>query len=505
MKPLLIRAIAGVTALVIGALALAACGSDADQQAQQSATPAVAAQTQQQQVAEQPAAADSQEQTAQRSQQTAAEQPADDDRQEQAAQQTAQQEDAADDDAQSAATVDSDDDDGTQQQAAQPSKDDLQEEEQAEAQAEDEAEMQAEQEVAPDEAERLRLRAEEIAADASVSDLRGVNAWLNGEETSIALELAKGNVVLIDFWTYTCVNCIRTLPFLVEWQAKYGDRGLTIIGVHSPEFEFEKVRANVEQAIEQYGIEYVVAQDNDFRTWRAFNNRYWPAKYLIAPDMSVRYQHFGEGDYLETERAIRELLEEAGWDLSGVEEGTSAVAPQRDPVSLNQTRELYGGTDRNYGRIQYAAQPEFYLTSNVAQQYTDIEDASGRQANKWYLQGLWRNTAEAIVHARNTNDLEDYLAFTFTARTVNVVLTLEDGAQPFDVLIEMDGRWLEPAEAGDDISFDGDGRSFVRVTKNDLFRLVKLPEWSTHELKLRSNSNQLAIFAFTFGSYLGGE
>ena len=109
------------------------------------------------------------------------------------------------------------------------------------------------------------------------------------------------------------------------------------------------------------------------------------------------------------------------------------------------------------------------------------------------------------MHARNTNDLEDYLAFTFTARTVNVVLTLEDGAQPFDVLIEMDGRWLEPAEAGDDISFDGDGRSFVRVTKNDLFRLVKLPEWSTHELKLRSNSNQLAIFAFTFGSYLGGE
>ena len=494
MKPLLIRAIAGVTALVIGALALAACGSDADQQAQPSATPAVAAQTQQQQVAEQPAAADSQEQTAQ---------------------QTAQQ--ADEEDEQSAATVDSDD--GTQQQAAadqqsgeQPAADSAADEQQAEQptkdelQADEQAAEQADPEADASEAERLRLRAEEIAADASVSDLRGVNAWLNGEETSIALELAKGNVVLIDFWTYTCVNCIRTLPFLVEWQAKYGDRGLTIIGVHSPEFEFEKVRANVEQAIEQYGIEYVVAQDNDFRTWRAFNNRYWPAKYLIAPDMSVRYQHFGEGDYLETERAIRELLEEAGWDLSGVEEGTSAVAPQRDPVSLSQTRELYGGTDRNYGRTQYAAQPEFYLTSNVAQQYTDIEDgASGRAANKWYLQGLWRNTAEAIVHARNTNDLEDYLAFTFTARTVNVVLTLEDGAQPFDVLIEMDGRWLEPAEAGDDISFDGDGRSFVRVTKNDLFRLVKLPEWSTHELKLRSNSNQLAIFAFTFGSYLGGE
>ena len=125
------------------------------------------------------------------------------------------------------------------------------------------------------------------------------------------------------------------------------------------------------------------------------------------------------------------------------------MAPQRDPVSLTQTRELYGGTDRNYGRIQYAAAARVLPHLHVAQQYTDIEDgASGRAANKWYLQGLWRNTAEALVHARNTNDLEDYLAFTFTARTVNVVLTLEDGAQPFDVLIEMDGRWLEPAEGG---------------------------------------------------------
>ena len=494
----------GVTALVIGALALAACGSDADQQAQPSATPAAAAQTQQQQVAEQPADADQQEQTPQ---------------------QTAQQADEQDE--QSAATVDSDG--GSQQQAAadrqsgeqpaddsaadeqqaeQPSKDELQADEQAEQAEEQAAEQaeQAEQEVDPAEAERLRLRAEEIAADASVSDLRGINAWLNGAETSIALELAKGNVVLIDFWTYTCVNCIRTLPFLVEWQAKYGDRGLTIIGVHSPEFEFEKERDNVEDAIEQYGIKWLVAQDNDFQTWRAFNNRYWPAKYLIGPDMSVRYQHFGEGDYLETEQKIREALEEAGWDLSGIEEGTTAVAPRRDPVSQGQTRELYGGTQRNYGRIQYAAQPEFYLAADVVQDYTDIESgASGRMANKWYLQGFWRNTAEAIVHARNTNDLEDYLAFKFTARTVNVVLTLDDGAQPFDVFIELDGRWLQSSEAGDDISFDADGRSFVRVTKNDLFRLVKLPEWSTHELKLRSNSNQLAIFAFTFGSYLGGE
>ena len=352
--------------------------------------------------------------------------------------------------------------------------------------------------------EELQRRAEAIAAAGSVSDLVGINAWLNGAETTIARELAKGNIVLIDFWTYTCVNCIRTLPFLTEWHAKYGDRGLTIIGVHTPEFEFEKDRANVSEAIEQYGIEYLVAQDNDFRTWRAFNNRFWPAKYLIGPVMGIRYQHFGEGDYLETEQAIRRALADAGWDLSGVAEGSTAAAPQRDPVARGQTRELYGGTHRNYGSVQYAAQPEYYLQAGAAQLYTDIE-AGQRQPHKWYLQGLWRNDPEAIVHARRTENLEDYLAFAFTARTVNVVLTVAADEAPFNVYLELDGRWLRPDEAGADVLFDGEERSFVRVTRNDLYRLVELPVWSTHELKLRSNSDQLAIFAFTFGSYLGGE
>ena len=317
-------------------------------------------------------------------------------------------------------------------------------------------------------------------------------------------------MVLIDFWTYTCINCVRTLPFLREWHAKYGDRGLTIIGVHTPEFDFEKITANVVDSMEMYDIGWLVAQDNDWRTWRAFNNRYWPAKYLIGPAMDVRYQHFGEGDYLETEHEIRRALEAAGWDISDVPEGTVAVAPQRDPVSRGQTRELYGGTRRNYGSRQYAAQPEYYLEAGVAQLYTDFQGSlisrlNAREHHKWYLQGLWRNDEEAIVHARETENLEDYLAFKFTARTVNVVLTVAEGGQPFNVYIEMDGRWLQPNEVGADIRFDDEGRSYVRVTRNDLYRLVVLEEWSTHELKLRSNSDQLAIFAFTFGSYLGGE
>ena len=356
----------------------------------------------------------------------------------------------------------------------------------------------------------LEARAAAIAASGSVNDLTGISRWLNGEATTIARELAKGNIVLIDFWTYTCVNCVRTLPFLREWHAKYGDLGLTIIGVHTPEFEFEKLTENVQDSIEQYDIGWLVAQDNDFRTWRAFNNRYWPAKYLIGPAMDIRYQHFGEGDYLETEHEIRRALLDAGWDITDIPEGTTAVAPVRDPQSRGQTRELYGGTRRNYGRVQYAAQEAYYLEAGTAQLYTDVTGSlasrlQARNHHMWYLQGLWRNEEEAIVHARATENLEDYLAFKFTSRTVNVVLTVPENGEPFNVYIEMDDRWLRPDEAGADILFDGDGRSYVRVTRNDLYRLVVLDEWSTHELKLRSNSDQLAIFAFTFGSYLGGE
>ena len=547
-------------AVLGAALALAACGSDADTE-----QPQAAAQTQQAQ--QQTVAAQTADAEQQAEQEAPAQQPADQQQEQQEdssrafGQRTTAQED--EDEAQQQAEAD-DSSDQAEQQAAQ---DELQEQEerqqesaaqqttaqqtaaqqQAAEQAEAEAEAEEQQAAPPQQQQeeeqvvtvtlvadddeppelpawtsaaareaatwsdaQLQARADEIAANGSVNDITGINRWLNGGETTIARELASGNVVLIDFWTYTCINCVRTLPFLREWHAKYGDRGLTIIGVHTPEFDFEKITANVVDSMEMYDIGWLVAQDNDWRTWRAFNNRYWPAKYLIGPAMDVRYQHFGEGDYLETEHEIRRALEAAGWDISDVPEGTVAVAPQRDPVSRGQTRELYGGTRRNYGSRQYAAQPEYYLEAGVAQLYTDFQGSlisrlNAREHHKWYLQGLWRNDEEAIVHARETENLEDYLAFKFTARTVNVVLTVAEGGQPFNVYIEMDGRWLQPNEVGADIRFDDEGRSYVRVTRNDLYRLVVLEEWSTHELKLRSNSDQLAIFAFTFGSYLGGE
>ena len=331
-------------------------------------------------------------------------------------------------------------------------------------------------------------------------ELEGVTGWLNSEPLTIAGLLAEGRVVLIDFWTYTCINCIRTFPSLRDWHERYGDYGLTIIGVHTPEFDFEHDRDNVAAAIEQYALAYPVAQDNDYFTWDAFQNRFWPAKYLIGSNGALLYSHFGEGDYAETEEFIRAALEAAGYDLSDVPSGDGAE-PQIDPLAESQTRELYGGYRRNYSqRGIYAGQSDYYLGPDLDQLY---EDDGTRTDGQWFLHGLWRNESEAIVHARMTLELEDYLALSFRARSVNVVID-PPRDEPFVVVVELDGRPLTAAEAGDDIVFDEQGRSVLRVQRARVYGIVELPAWGEHELTLRSNSDNLAIFAFTFGSYTEG-
>ena len=390
---------------------------------------------------------------------------------------------------------------------ADPQADDEQDEP---AELQEEEEEQAEEQREPTVDDRLQLRAEEISAQATTAELTGLNGWLNGAETTIALELAKGNIVLIDFWTYTCINCIRTLPFLTEWDRKYRDHGLVIIGVHTPEFAFEERIENVRAANAEHNVEYLVAIDNDYRTWRAFQNRWWPRKFLIGPTddspMGVRYDHIGEGHYEQTERAIREALEAVGKDLSDVPFGVSAPIPTRQGGTPRQTRELYMGWKRNVGSGgPYAGQDAYFLTGRgIDTQFFDV-DRSEREHNFWYLEGLWRIEDEAIVHARTTDNLEDYVALLIRGRTANIVLTVAEDGAPFRVYVELDGRWLFPNEAGSHIQWDDEGRSYILVTENDLYRLVFLPEWSEHELTLRSDSDQFRLFAFTFGSYVGGE
>ena len=332
-------------------------------------------------------------------------------------------------------------------------------------------------------------------------EVEGLTNWLNAEPTTIAAQREQRRVVLIDFWTYTCVNCIRTLPHLKQWHDRYAPVGLTIIGVHAPEFDFEHDPANVRRAVEANGIKYPVASDNDMRTWGAFSNNAWPAKYLVGADRQVRYVHIGEGDYDETERAIREALTAAGRDVSAIPTG-GLPEPERDPNATRITRELYGGTERNYAtRGSYAAQSEYYAGQNKV---VDYSDAGARGNDVWYLQGRWRNERHAIVHARTTQNLDDYLAFRFTARSVNAVMHPGPNGASYDVVVEIDGRPLARNEAGSDIRFDAAGRSIVTVSEPRMYSLALLPAVGDHELKMRSNSDAFSMYAITFGINVEG-
>ena len=335
-------------------------------------------------------------------------------------------------------------------------------------------------------------------------DIRGIEAWINSDPTTIAELNSQGKVVLVDFWTYTCVNCLRTLPFLREWQEKYADNGLVILGVHAPEFDFEKELENVQQAVDDEKIEWPVALDNEMSTWRAFNNRYWPAKYLIGTDGKIHYTHFGEGAYRETELEIRSALQDAGYDVSAIPVG-EIENTQRDSRAQTVTRELYGGYDRNYSVYGiYAAQDEYYVKPDVEVEYLDrYAEYSNYPAQQWVLQGLWRNEREAIVHARETEGLEDYIAFRFQGRSANVVIDPPE-LDEFKVYVFLDGEPLPEDYAGEDIVYDESGRAYFDVNEGRMYKIVETPEYGNHILKLSSDSDNFAIFAFTFGIYEGG-
>ena len=334
--------------------------------------------------------------------------------------------------------------------------------------------------------------------------------WINSEPLTLAGLQDEGKVVLVDFWTYTCINCIRTLPYMKEWQEKYADHGLVILGVHTPEFAFEHIYENVVEAVEEFGLEYPSVQDNDFGTWMAFSNRYWPAKYLVDVNGYIRYSHFGEGAYEETEMQIRDLLIEAGYDLEGISVNT-APEPQIDPDSdvteMSRTRELYAGYERNYSALRsfttppYIRHVEYYEVKDEAVEYTD----PGEHENHFlYLHGLWKNEADNLVHAQMTKDHEDYIVLKFFGTSVNAVMAPETG-EPYQVKITLNDEPVEMNRAGADMQYDDEGNSFVHVDEARMYFLLDQETYSGGELKLSSNSAEFALFAFTFGSYQGGE
>lgn len=296
--------------------------------------------------------------------------------------------------------------------------------------------------------------------------------WLNTPENkSLTMDSLKGKVVLIDFWTYSCINCIRTLPYINHWYEKYKDNGLVIVGVHAPEFEFEKNKDNVVAAVAKYGIKYPVALDNHLDTWTNFNNSYWPAHYLINKNGEVVYAHFGEGHYKETENNIRILL---GLDRADLSE--SKVAH----VRFRQSPETYLGYERSSG----FQSPEF-ASHNSTKQYSLPLILSG---NHWALSGKWIIQAERIV----SQEPNTRLTFNFRAQYVYLVLGSTHGT-PISVAVKLNGKPVGE-DAGKDVK-----NNTVTVQEHRFYNLIEQKKSAEGSLELDIVEPGLEAYAFTFG------
>jgi cytochrome c biogenesis protein CcdA/thiol-disulfide isomerase/thioredoxin len=292
-------------------------------------------------------------------------------------------------------------------------------------------------------------------------EFAGISHWLNTPgEDPLTLQRLRGKVVLIDVWTYSCVNCLRTLPYLKAWYDRYRGSGFEIVGVHSPEFAFERVPDNVREAVSSLEIEYPVALDNDFATWKAYDNQYWPAKYLIDRDGHIRYSHFGEGEYAETEDHIRTLLAERAGRLPA----KTAVSGDRTPRALI-TPELYLGYERasRYagGEMLAPDRPSRYALP------VSVPESSFAYGGRWRVEG------ERIVAAGR----DASLLLHFRASKVHLVLGGRGRVQ-----VDFRGR-----------------RGIIRVTRDRLYTLVALPRVRDGLLALRFTPG-VAAYAFTFGA-----
>ena len=291
-------------------------------------------------------------------------------------------------------------------------------------------------------------------------ELTGIEAWLNSQP--LTLQQLKGKVVLIDFWTYSCINCVRTLPYVTEWDRTYRDKGLVIIGVHAPEFEFEKNKDNVAAAIVSHNIAYPVALDNNLDTWTSFKNRYWPAHYLIDQEGRVVYTHFGEGNYAETENNIRYLL--------GLDKKADAGATGTNESFTRQSPETYLG----YDRADHFSSPED-MKNDVPENYTAPKFIP---VDHWALSGSWTVGAEHIT----ANTAGAAIQYNFTAKKVFLVLGTKSG-KPVTAKIKLNGEVYQS----------------LNVHQHTLYELITQKESGNGIVEITAEEPGLEAYAFTFG------
>ena len=316
-------------------------------------------------------------------------------------------------------------------------------------------------------------------------EFKGITSYINTNETK--LSDLKGKVVLVDFWTYSCINCIRTLPYLVDWSQKYSDKGLVIVGIHSPEFEFEKNIDNVKQAVERFGIKYPVLLDNDHGTWNAYQNSYWPRKYLVDSDGYIRYDHIGEGGYAETENAIKSLLAERsnqqGLEISNLNQ-TKLNVPGVASVDFNQikTPELYFGYQ--YARSQLGNIEGF--NPEKAINYTI--PGSNLEPNLIYLQGLWKNNPDSMELVGS----DGKIMLAYSAKSINIV-----AGGKGEVAVKEDGKdnQINNPFKGNDV--DDDGK--ISIDGQRLYNIANHTDYGNHHIEINAKGPGFKIYTFTFG------
>jgi len=323
---------------------------------------------------------------------------------------------------------------------------------------------------------------EDLPVEDITPSLAGAQQWLNSDPLTI--EGLKGKVVLIDFWTYSCINCLRAIPYVRAWAEKYRDHGLVVIGVHAPEFAFERNVDNVKKAIATLGIRYPVAIDNDYKIWRAFDNEYWPAHYFIDASGRVRHHHFGEGDYAESERVIQKLLVDAGskdvpTDIASVDASGAEAASDSADVKSPETYIGYDRSDR------------FVSPGGVVQDTSHSYAAGAPQLNEWSLTGRWTIGNERA----QLDEMDGSIIYRFHARDLHLVLGPSSEGKKIRFRITIDGK--PPGEAHG-MDADGDGNGVV--TTQRLYQLVRTPGAVTdHTFEIRFLDPGVQAYAFTFG------
>lgn len=308
-------------------------------------------------------------------------------------------------------------------------------------------------------------------------EFEGITTWINSKP--LKMQDLRGKIVLIDFWTYSCINCIRTLPELLHLYKKYSKKGLVIIGVHSPEFDFEKKIPNIKAAIKKYAIPYPVIVDNDMHIWNSYFNAYWPRHYLIDAEGKIRYDHIGEGGEEELEEWIITLLKETGTLLQ-----THPEKEKHEKSIFGITPETYVGANRSSG----IGSASVCLPGGKC----GYLDQGNHKLGIVYLHGSWEQEPEYALHQEYK---EGYISLTYLAHEANVVLGSTTKIQ-LEVLL--DGKPLRKDQAGKDVFFKN-GKSYLNITREDLYRVVKTQDLEEHELKLVVKNKGLRVYAYTFG------